>query len=42
MAKGIPGAKLVILPIARHLSNIEDSEGFNQALKDFLDSVSSS
>ncbi len=42
MAKGIPGAKLVILPIARHLSNIEDPAGFNQALKDFLDSVSSS
>ena len=39
MAKGIPGAKLVILPVARHLSNLEDQAGFNQALKDFLAGV---
>jgi 3-oxoadipate enol-lactonase len=39
MAKGIPGAKLVILPVARHLSNLEDQAGFNQALQDFLAGV---
>ncbi|MCA8930289.1 MAG: 3-oxoadipate enol-lactonase [Alphaproteobacteria bacterium] len=34
---GIPGARLVILPVARHLSNMEDVSGFNTALRDFLD-----
>ncbi|HEX5612889.1 MAG TPA: 3-oxoadipate enol-lactonase [Burkholderiales bacterium] len=31
-----PGSKLVVLPRAAHLSNIESSEGFNRALGDFL------
>ena len=34
---GIPGAELVVLPVARHLSNMEDVEGFNAALRSFLD-----
>ena len=34
---GIPGAQLVILPVARHLSNMEDVAGFNAALRAFLD-----
>lgn len=34
---GIKGAKLVVLPVARHLANLEDVAGFNQALADFLD-----
>jgi 3-oxoadipate enol-lactonase len=32
----ISGSKLVILPSARHLSNIEQAEAFNNALMDFL------
>lgn len=32
----IPNADLLILPRARHLSNIEDSVGFNTALRAFL------
>ena len=32
----IEGSKLVVLPSAAHLSNIEQSEGFNKALIDFL------
>ena len=32
----IAGSKLVILPEARHLSNIEQAEAFNTALMDFL------
>ena len=42
MAKEIhdhaPGSKLVILPQAAHLSNIEQSGGFNRALDEFLGS----
>lgn len=34
---GIPGARLVVLPVARHLSNMEDVAGFNAALRAFLD-----
>lgn len=37
IADAIPGAKLVVLPDAAHLSNIEQTELFNAALKDFLD-----
>ena len=36
MQKRIGGSKMVVLPTARHLSNIEQSEGFNKALLDFL------
>ena len=32
----IAGSRLVILPSARHLSNIEQAEAFNRALLDFL------
>jgi len=32
----IDGSKLVVLPAARHLSNIEQSVAFNEALMDFL------
>jgi len=31
-----PGSKLVVIPKASHLSNIEQSEGFNRALGEFL------
>ena len=37
MRDGIPNAKLAILPVCRHLSNLEDVFGFNKALIDFLD-----
>jgi pimeloyl-ACP methyl ester carboxylesterase len=33
----IAGSQLVILPAARHLSNIEQAEAFNDALMGFLD-----
>jgi pimeloyl-ACP methyl ester carboxylesterase len=36
MHERISGSKLVILPSARHLSNIEQAEAFNTALMDFL------
>jgi 3-oxoadipate enol-lactonase len=36
MQERIDGSKLVVLPAARHLSNIEQSEAFNEALMDFL------
>ena len=32
----IAGSKLIILPSARHLCNIEQAEAFNRALLDFL------
>lgn len=34
--KRIPGAKLVVLEPASHLSNLEQPEAFNRALRDFL------
>lgn len=34
---GVPGAALAVLPVARHLSNLEDVDGFNGALAAFLD-----
>jgi len=36
MQDRISGSKLVVLPDARHLSNIEQSGAFNEALMDFL------
>lgn len=36
MHDAIPNSKLVILPNAAHLSNIEQSEAFNQVVLDFL------
>lgn len=35
----IPQSKLVVLPSAAHLSNIEQAEGFNHALMEFLTAV---
>jgi pimeloyl-ACP methyl ester carboxylesterase len=39
LTAGIPGAKLVILEKAGHLSNLEQPEGFNRAVRDFLASL---
>jgi len=36
MQAKIPGAQLVIIPTAGHLSNIEQPEAFNKAVLDFL------
>ncbi len=36
MHERIAGSKLVVLPSARHLSNIEQADAFNEALIDFL------
>ena len=36
MQERISGSKMVVLPSARHLSNIEQSGAFNEALIDFL------
>jgi 3-oxoadipate enol-lactonase len=36
MHERIPKSKLVILPSARHLSNVEQAEAFNAALLRFL------
>ncbi len=40
MQKRISNSKLVILPSARHLSNVEQAEAFNAALLKFLRSLS--
>jgi 3-oxoadipate enol-lactonase len=37
MAAGIPDARHVTLPNVGHLSNLEDSRGFNEALTEFLE-----
>lgn len=37
MRDRIPGSRLVVLPDAGHLSNIEEPDGFNAALREFLD-----
>jgi 3-oxoadipate enol-lactonase len=39
MASKIPNARHVTLPRAGHLSNLEDPDGFNGALGEFLESV---
>ena len=39
MAERIPGARLVIIPKAGHLSNLEQPEAFNQALLTFVDAL---
>jgi pimeloyl-ACP methyl ester carboxylesterase len=36
MAEAVPGARLVVLPRAGHLSALEDPEGFNAAVREFL------
>jgi pimeloyl-ACP methyl ester carboxylesterase len=36
LADAIPGAKLVVIPNAGHLSNLEQPEIFNTAVREFL------
>jgi 3-oxoadipate enol-lactonase len=36
MHERIPDSRLVVLPSAAHLSNVEQSEAFNNALMGFL------
>jgi pimeloyl-ACP methyl ester carboxylesterase len=37
MAKTIPGAKLIILENASHFAMVQDPEGYNRAVRDFID-----
>jgi 3-oxoadipate enol-lactonase len=37
--RALPGSKLVIIPSAAHLSNLEQPDAFNQALGEFVDSA---
>jgi 3-oxoadipate enol-lactonase len=37
----VPGAKLVVIPNASHIANIEQPEAFNRALREFLSSPAS-
>lgn len=37
MASVIPGAKLVILPNASHFAMLQDPEGYDKAVRDFID-----
>ena len=39
IVEGKPGAKLVIIPSAAHLSNIEQPEAFTKAMLEFLDTA---
>jgi 3-oxoadipate enol-lactonase len=39
MAGAIPGARLEIIPRAGHLSNLENPDAFNQALRSFLNQL---
>jgi 3-oxoadipate enol-lactonase len=41
LGENIPGAKLVMIPQAAHISNLEQPEAFNRALRDFLSSPAS-
>ena len=41
IGENVPGAKLVMLKQAAHLANIEQPEGFNRALAEFLSSPAS-
>ena len=36
LVNAIPGAKLVVIPNAGHLSNLEQPEAFNTAIREFL------
>jgi len=36
IAEGIPGARLVVIPDAAHLVNVEQPEAFNRAVLDHL------
>ena len=41
IGENIPGAKLVLIPQAAHIANIEQPEAFNRALRGFLSSPAS-
>ena len=41
IGENVPGAKLVMLPNAAHIANIEQAEAFNRALREFLSSPAS-
>jgi 3-oxoadipate enol-lactonase len=36
IGENVPGAKLVMIPQAAHIANVEQAEAFNRALRDFL------
>jgi pimeloyl-ACP methyl ester carboxylesterase len=36
MAQAIPRSKLVVIPGAAHLSNVENPDAFNKAVREFL------
>lgn len=40
LAEGIPGARLVVLPDAGHISNLDNPSAFNRAVAEFLADVS--
>ncbi len=37
MTKAVPGAELVIVPHAAHLANLDNPEGFNRAISEYLE-----
>jgi 3-oxoadipate enol-lactonase len=41
IGENVPGAKLVMIPQASHIANLEQPEAFNRALRDFLSSPAS-
>lgn len=41
IGENVPGAKLVVIPQASHIANIEQPEAFNRALREFLSSPAS-
>jgi 3-oxoadipate enol-lactonase len=41
IGENVPGAKLVMIPQAAHIANIEQAESFNRALREFLSSPAS-
>jgi len=41
IGENVPGAKLVMIPQAAHIANIEQAEAFNRALEEFLSSPAS-
>ena len=41
LGENVPGAKLVMIPQAAHIANIEQAEAFNRALEEFLSSPAS-
>ncbi len=41
IGENIPGAKLVIIPRAAHIANIEQAEAFNRSLREFLSALPS-